>query len=205
MSHAGRLVAFEGIDCAGKSTVIAEITKIYTASNVLLEICREYDSPLAPLIRGEALKKLTPFQKTFFFAADRAWTYENRCLPALRRGALVLWDRYKDSAHAYRAVDLSIRSSELFNLEFVKAINKPFQVADRTFLIDIDVETSRARSLANGSSEPYNVEFLERVRAEYHSLASAGDYAIVDGARPVTTVAAEVAAKIRSEFPQLFK
>lgn len=205
MKYLGRFVAFEGIDRAGKSSVVKVLPALLTGCSVPIRICAEYNSPVGPLISGDALKKLSAFKKAYLFAADRAWTYESECLPALERGELVLWDRYKDSAIAYRAAELHSRPSNLFDLEFVKAINQPFLAPDKTFFIEISVEVSEERARKSNTKEPYDSAFLERVRLEYHKLASAPGYAIVDGARSTEAVAEQIAKEIRTGFPQFFK
>jgi len=205
MKYPGKFVAFEGIDRAGKSSVVKVMPDLLTGCRVPIKVCAEYKSPLRELIVGDALKNRSPFQKIFLFAADRAWTYESECLPALERGELVLWDRYKDSAIAYRAADLSLRPSDLFDLDFVKAINLPFLTPNKTFLIDITVEVSQERAEKNNLKEQYDPDLLERVRLEYHKLASAPEYAIVDGARSTEAVAEQIAKEIRTGFPQFFK
>jgi dTMP kinase len=143
------------------------------------------------------------FLKTFFFASDRAWTYEVECLPALRRGEIVLWDRYIDSALAYRSVELS-KSSGGINLDFVKDINRPFIKPDLTIYIDITVDTSLERAKLAGIREPYGREYLEQVRGEYYKLASAREYHLINGEQPLDVVTTEVAQVIRQYLPELF-
>jgi len=171
--------------------------------NVPLVICGELRSPFAHLLRDMLRKGSSAFLKTYLFAADRAWSYEAECVPALIRGELVLWDRYVDSAIVYRAVELT-RSASLIDLDFVRDINRPFARPDLTIYLDISVHTSLERARAMGSSEPYNREFLEEVRIQYLNIARERGYSIIDGQRPVDIVAAEVSQVIRQRFGELF-
>lgn len=203
VGHTGKLVAFEGIDRAGKSSIIECLPDLLSDCNVSIVICGEFQSPIACIIHDLVHKGSSAFLKTFLFAADRAWAYEMKCLPALKSGELVLWDRYVDSAKAYRAVEFSKSRSEI-NLDFVRDINRPFVRPDLTIYINITVETSRERARLDGTSEPYGPEFLENVRAEYLKLASTGGYVIIDGEQPLDTVAAEVSQAIRRRLRGLF-
>ncbi len=202
----GKLVAFEGIDRAGKSSIVKLLPEYLADCIVPIRVCGELQSPLAPIIRDLLASGGSPLLKTFLFAADRAWTYEQVCLPALNRGELILWDRYVDSAIVYRAVELSIQPSEIIDLDFVRDINRIFAAADLTIYIDVSVETSHKRAKSARVHEPYVSSFLRLVRAEYLKYASdpANRYVIIDGERPLEDVVEETAKVIRTRFKEMF-
>src|SRR4029079_14268826 len=102
----GTLVALEGIDGAGKSEMRRLVADRLIALKHPVTECGELQSPWAESIRAGLATRYTPFIKTFIFAADRAWTYERICVPALDAGISVLWDRYVDSAIVYRRVEM---------------------------------------------------------------------------------------------------
>jgi len=204
MNLPGRLVTVEGIDRAGKSSVLKGLTSLLRDyCRVPIVLCGELCSPLAPIIHDMLQKGSSAFLKTFLFASDRAWTYEAECLPALRRGELVLWDRYVDSAIAYRATELS-KSVSLIDLDFVREINRPFVKPDLVICIDISVEVSIQRARSVGSREPYDRAFLEMVRAEYQKLSSQGEYCIINGEQPIDDVRLAVAKAIQTRLKDLF-
>jgi dTMP kinase len=203
MSHKGKLVALEGIDRAGKSSIIERLPSLLSDCKVSLVICGELQSPIAPIIRDLLYKGASPFLKTFLFAADRAWTYESKCLPALRHGGLVIWDRYVDSAMVYRSVELSLFGSD-FDSSFVNDINRLFVPPDLTIYIDITAETSMKRVESVGVKGPYNPEFLEKVRAEYLRIAPLRGYVVINGEQSLDVVVSEVAQVIRRQFRELF-
>lgn len=203
IAERGRLVALEGIDRAGKSSVFRLLPALLSGCKVSIVSCAERQSPLEHLLHGEVLGKTSPFIKTFLFAADRSWPYEQICVPALESGALVVWDRYVDSAIAYRTVDFALGES-LIDIEFVKKINSPFQRPALTLLIDIPVEISLARAMQEGKREPYDEDFLRRVREVYLELARTDDYVVISGEAPVDAVAADAARAIRTRFKELF-
>lgn len=206
VSFQGQIIAFEGIDRAGKSSVIRRLPERLKDCTVPIQVCGELQSPLAPIIRDLLESGGSPLLKTFLFAADRAWVFEQKCLPAVKRGALVLWDRYVDSALVYRAVELSRCPSEIIDMEFVRDINRIFPVADLTIYIDVSVETSIKRAKLTKEYMPYDPSFLRRVREEYLRLASDSTrkYILVDGERSLQNVVRDVAKIIQSKFRELF-
>jgi dTMP kinase len=199
MTLSGRLVTIEGIDRAGKSSTLAGLPCLLQDCKVPVSICGELCSPLAPVIRDMLQEGSSAFLKTFLFASDRAWTYELKCLPSLRRGELVLWDRYVDSAIVYRATELS-QSVSLIDLDFVREINRPFPKPDLVVYVDISVDVSIQRAEATGIKEPYGREFLEIVRAEYQKLALREKYCIINGEQPIDSVRLAVAETSKQGF-----
>jgi len=200
----GRLVAIEGIDRGGKSSLVQALPGLLSDCTVPIIVCRERQSPLASLIGDQHLAETSAFLKTYLFATDRAWTCENKACPVLSQGGLVLWDRYVDSALAYRAVEISLKQSKI-DIGFVEAINKPFQPADLTIYIDISAETSVARAERQARRQPYGRPFLEAVQREYMLLAKRRNYVVINGERSPETVAQEAASKIREAFGEMFK
>lgn len=206
LGRKGKLVAFEGIDGAGKSSVVGLLPRHLADCLVPVRVCGELLSPLAPIIRRILAEGGSALLKTYLFAADRAWTYEKVCLPALERGELVLWDRYVDSAIVYRTVELSMQPSAIFDLDFVRDINRIFITADLTVYIDVSVETSYKRGKLIGASAPYTSCFLELVRSEYLKRVAEhpGNYVLVDGERSLMEVVEDVAKIVRSRFKEMF-
>lgn len=199
----GKLVAFEGNDCAGKSSVIECLEVVLQDCKVPVTICGEFCSPIASMLRELLHSGGSPFLKTFLFACDRAWSYERIGLPALQRGELVLWDRYVDSAIVYRAAEFQVVPSRI-DLEFVKSINQPFREADLTIFIDISTEAASQRARLAGKEEPYSSEFLEKVRVEYLKLAAEKQYRTVNGEQSLDLVVDEVGKAIRQHLKALF-
>ncbi|MCE5204039.1 MAG: dTMP kinase [Actinomycetia bacterium] len=199
----GRLVAFEGIDRAGKSTAVRNVSAALDDCLVAVTSCSERDSPLGPLLEPSKLPRLSPFLKAYLFAADRAWTYEKKAQVALAAGHLVFWDRYVDSAYAYRGAERALGRSDL-NPAIVRALNAPFVRPDLVVYIDIMVDVSSERGRNGQLQEAYDVPFLEEVRRQYDSLAKAECYCRIDGSGTCSQVADAVAAVVRSAFPDLF-
>jgi len=201
--YPGKLVAFEGIEHAGKTAIIGLLPDFLSGAKVPVVICGERKSPIGPLLHDEYLKTYSAFLKTYLFATDRAWTYEKTCLPALRRGALVLWDRYVDSAVAYRSAELKRKKSAI-NLDFVRQINAPFMKPDLTIYLDLNIRVAKKRQRRGLLQIPYSLTLIESVRREYLRLARANSYAIVNANRPRLEVVNDVASRIMEKYSNLF-
>jgi dTMP kinase len=199
----GKLVAIEGIDRSGKTSSLSNIIQLLSTCRVPIVMCAEFESPLAGPIHDILANRGSAFLKTYFFACDRAHTYETKCLPALRRGEVVLWDRYVDSAIVYRTVELA-REQQSIDMDFVRFMNSPFRKADLTIVLDISVSTSVNRAEMSGSAEPYDADFLQAVRDEYLKLAGQERYVVVNGEQSINGVRIEIANKIKLHLKGLF-
>ena len=124
------------------------------------------------------------------FNAARAQLLDEVIRPALRRGALVISDRYADSTLAYQGCGSELPLAELRPVvDFATGGLLP----DRTILIDVPVEVGLARKSEAETTRweaHFDRAFHERVRAGYLSFASAepARWVIVDGTAPADDV-----------------
>jgi len=187
------LIAIEGIDGAGKSTLIQRLKSRLPSDKYIF--CSEFQSPIKDNVKALLHEDATFFLKTYFFAADRAWTYKKIALPAIEAGRIVIWDRYVDSALAYRFAELD--NADIINFNFVKEINKPFRKADITIYLKMPAENSAERAASAGRKEPYNMAFLKQVGQYYDNVARRNSsYRIVDATKTENEITDEVIAII---------
>lgn len=172
-----RFVAFEGLDGAGKSTLIqglkSELEHLGMAAVVSREpggtsLGQEIRQMLlrvqgeAPVARAEAL----------LYQADRAQHVETLIRPALAAGRWVLSDRFTASSVAFQGGgrDLSVAEVQWLN-EFSTGGLKP----DLFVLLDLTVEESLRRLTGRATEadrfEREEKDFHERVRQGYLRLA----------------------------------
>ena len=104
---AGKLISFEGLDGAGKTTQIELLTHWLQARGIPYLHTREPGgTPLGAEIRRLLFERpdldITPLAEAFLFQADRAHHFSTLVLPALEAGTLVVTDRCFDASIAYQ-------------------------------------------------------------------------------------------------------
>ncbi|HEX6484537.1 MAG TPA: dTMP kinase [Ktedonobacteraceae bacterium] len=138
----GRLISFEGVDGAGKTTQIELLENWLKSRQVSYVRTREPGgTPLGAEIRHLLLNRpdlshtITPLTETFLFQADRAQHFTDVVLPALKEGKLVITDRFFDASIAYQGyaggVDVKL-------IEDLSLIATQGRVPDLTILLDLN-------------------------------------------------------------------
>lgn len=175
----GRFITFEGGEGAGKSTQLARAAAWLKGRGVETVLTREPGgTPRAERLREMLLEHgAEPMPRAcellLMFAA-RATHLENLVLPAVRRGAWVLCDRFTDATYAYQGGGRGLPMAQIDAL--VQIVHADLQ-PDLTILLDLPVEAGLARARSrNGADGPDRFEteqreFFERVRETYLELA----------------------------------
>lgn len=159
----GFFVAIEGGDGAGKSTQ-AELLARWLREDLGHEVVltREPgDTPLGQRLRHVLLHgdDIDPRAEALLFAADRAQHVASVVRPALRRGAVVVTDRYSDSSVAYQGAGRALDGDEVAHLSRWATQGL---VPDLTVVLDVPPEVGLARS-------PDEADRLERESQEFHA------------------------------------
>jgi len=102
----GLLVAIEGIDGCGKSSLALSLAQYCGEHGVRCVVSKEPTSvgPGAELRKSAATGRLSLEQEYSYFLADRAAHVERTIKPALAEGSIVLLDRYYWSTAAYQGI-----------------------------------------------------------------------------------------------------
>ena len=194
------LIALEGIDGSGKSTIAKRLVEKLRESGTSVILSREPGGTAIGeqireiLLQQESLSML-PTTEMLLFAAARAQHVGELVRPALAEGLIVVADRFVDSSLAYqwggrglekRAVDLAI--------ELATDGLEP----DLRILLDLPVESALRRRMADWNEtnrmDRESIMFHGRVRDAYHSLVAADParWSVVDADRAVDDVSAAV-------------
>lgn len=193
------LVTLEGIDGAGKTTVLSALSDAYPEAVVTREPSESW--------YGEAVERsiVAPdsdsLAELFLFLADHADHLGRVVQPALADGSLVIADRYVDSRIAYQGATL--RDEVKRPMEYIRGIHEPFtRMPDLTLYLDIDPETAAERAGATNKME--HADFLADVRANYERLIDAEPdrFVRIDATRPpeeVVAAAEETLARVVDE------
>ncbi|MFK7886208.1 MAG: dTMP kinase [Gammaproteobacteria bacterium] len=175
----GRFITLEGIEGAGKSTVIAEIEQQLHKRDIQTLCTREPGGTgIAEAIRELVLaprehEVLHPRAELLLVFAAREQHLVEVIRPALEAGNWVICDRFTDASFAYQGAGRGIETERIEALgEWIHGDLWP----DLTLLLDVDVEVGLAR--AKKRSEPDRFEreknaFFDRARACYNARAQA--------------------------------
>ena len=186
----GKLIAFEGIDNAGKTAVAGRVISELKSRKIDAVFAKERSTEIGPLL--EDLRRFSPLVKTFLFAADRALLLD-KYEKLLDDGTHVIFDRYFHSAIAYRV-------AEGMDEKYVRFVNKVFRRPDLAILFDIGVDLSVERQPTSKSQTPYAVDVLEKVREVYLSMIETDGLRRVDARQPVDAVFKNVLALVLQEL-----
>jgi dTMP kinase len=191
-------ISFEGIEAAGKSTLIAALVDDLRlgGANVPLVTREPGGTSLGDVIRRIFLdpgNAIDPLAEAMLMNASRAQLVADVVVPALREGRTILCDRFFDATVAYQGYGRGLDVEMLLEL----CLTATRRIApDLTFLLDLPAELSLARMRARGGSDRLEREglgFHERVRAGYLELARRFPARIVtlDGSASAAEVHAE--------------
>ena len=204
----GLFITFEGIEHCGKTTQSRLIADRLRNTRRSVVLTREPGgTPLGTAIRELVLQPSTdPIDTTaelLLFAADRAQHVRTLIQPALADGKVVISDRFHDSTRAYQGYG---RGIDMDTIDRAISLATGGLEPDLTILMDVDVETSRARAEANDDRiEQDSNAFFDRVRHVFLEIArnSASRIIVVNGTEPTQDVTARVADEVDRRLASL--
>jgi dTMP kinase len=199
-------ITFEGIEAAGKSTLIAGLDDDLRLRGENVLVTREPGgTTLGNRIRQMWIDPATvidPMAEALLISAARAQHVAEVIAPAAKRGITILCDRYFDATIAYQGYGRGLDIEMLLELSMMATSRI---APDLTVLLDLPAGLSMERVRARGDVDRFereDVAFHERVRAGYHALAARfrQRYVIVDASRAAETVRADVLAIITARL-----
>ena len=199
----GKLVAIEGIDGSGKTAVCDQLEKKLTKQGYNCIIFRE---PTEVSFWGVELKKflngslnLTNKEATSYFLLDRVFDVNYRIIPALKRGNVVIMDRYYYSTAAYQG-DKKMFPSTIATLS-VNHLACP--IPDVTIWLKLDPRIAYERVIARKQNKSfYETEnMMRRIITGYEqvftSMFSSEPIIEIDASKDLNIVVNEILTKIK--------
>jgi dTMP kinase len=196
------LITIEGVDGAGKSTLVAGLAAALEARGRPVVVLREPGGvALSERIRAllaDPSVVVAGRAEALLFAAARAQLVTERLRPLLDAGRWVLLDRFVDSSLAYQGAGRGLGVEEVRSLnEFATGGLRP----DRTLLLRIPPERGLARIAGREADrlEREDGAFFRAVAAAYDALAAAEPdrIAVIDADAPPEAVLAAALAALR--------
>jgi dTMP kinase len=206
----GKLISFEGLDGAGKTTQIELLARWLDERGIPYLTTREPGgTPLGVEIRRLLFERpdldITPLAKAFLFQADRAHHFRTLVLPALEAGKLVITDRCFDASIAYQGFARNVGPELVAQLSMIATQG---HIPDLTILLDLDPgqvhqRIDPANDLSGQRAAPSRFDseselFHRRVRQGFRLIARAhpARVKVIEAARPPAELHREIIALV---------
>jgi len=188
----GKFIVFEGPDRSGKSTQANLLSKYLAEKGFDVVLTREPGGDsVAEEIRSIVLDpshKVAPVAELLLYEAARAQHTQQKIIPALEQGKIVLCERYTMSTCAYqgygRGIDMDIinRLNDIATLNLKPDLTLVFLMSDKYF-------TERGEYLFSDRLEQEDEAFRMKMRKGYREIAQKTKNAvIIDADRPVADI-----------------
>jgi len=192
VGNGGRLIAFEGVEGAGKSTQIEVVAAHLRGLGYTVVETREpggtaLGTEIRRMVMHSTRSTPSPMTELLLYLADRAQHLAEVIVPALDRGHIVICDRFSASTIVYQGHARQLGVDRVRQLD---AIIRDEVWPELTFILDCPVEMGLQRARGDDRFHREQVAFHERVRAGFLSLAGEDPrgYCVIDATRPVEDV-----------------
>ncbi|MCA1810900.1 MAG: hypothetical protein LC623_02690 [Halobacteriales archaeon] len=205
----GKLVVLEGQDSSGRTTHVEKLaTWLEAEGHAVVQVGLRGSELVAPeLAHAREGNTLSPRTMSLFYATDFYDQMENKIVPALRSGAIVLADRY---VFTLMARDL-VRGAEP---DWVETLYSKAIVPDHLFFLQASATTLLDRRLAEhddldywesgmdlGISRNWHASFLryqKRMREEFQRLGKRYGLQDINANRTVTAVQQDLKTRLQA-------
>jgi dTMP kinase len=195
----GKLIVIEGADGSGRSTQIARLSGWLEGAGHAVEHMGIKRSMLVgeDLDRAKQGNVLGRTTMSLFYATDFADQLQNRIIPALRAGFIVLADRY---IYTLMARDIVRGSSR----EWVENLYRTALIPDAVFYLKVSPHLLMERTFLKAQTLDYwesgmdirlgeglfdsFLKYQKLISAEFTSMAAAHNFHVVNGNRATNAV-----------------
>lgn len=174
MNNKNKFITIEGVDGAGKSSIISSIKNYLEGIGEQVVLTREPGgTSLGDTLRNILLNsKMDLMAETLLMFTARAQHIHEIILPALREDKWVICDRFTDSTLAYQSAGKGLAESKV---KMLRNLVQDDLTPGMTFMLDVPLHISKER-LAKTKKIPDKFEsqdddFFERVIQGYKNIA----------------------------------
>jgi dTMP kinase len=174
-------ITFEGVEGSGKTTQIQRLKKYLSQKGIPCKVTREPGGcPISEKVRKILLNpdhcEMVPMSELLLYEAARAQHVKEVIKPFLKKGGVVLCDRFNDATIAYQGYGRKI------DLKWVERLNHLSSQGirpDVTFLLDCPSDVGLKRALQrNRALKQEREERFEREEIQFHQRVRKGYLAI---------------------------
>ena len=194
----GYFISIEGSEGAGKTTARAFMAKWFQDQGLEVVLTREPGgTPLAERMRELLLmpteEAFHPKTEVLLVFAARNQHIEEVIKPAIKRGAIVICDRFVDSTYAYQGGGRGLGREMI---DPVAHYTLEGFGPDRTFFLELDLETGLKRAAARGRldrMEDQAIDFFERTQLAFFGQMERepNRFIMIDASQPLEQVQAQ--------------
>lgn len=178
MSLKGQLIVIEGLEGAGKTTIIERLKKQFNKTNGVVVTREPGGTEFGERLRKIILEQdLDPITELFLFEAARREHFVNVIFPALQAGKIVIMDRFTDSTVAYQTFLQNIGYNYVQNCNTLATAYTNLQLLnvnhikpDLTIFLDIEFKEAQKRIRnreMNNKKDRLNSDEFEAIRNGY--------------------------------------
>jgi dTMP kinase len=174
-------ITFEGVEGSGKTTQIQRLKKYLTRKGLLCKVTREPGGcPIGEKVRKILLNpdhgEMVPMSELLLYEAARAQHVKEVIEPFIKKGGVVLCDRFSDATIAYQGYG---RGIDLNWIEHLNHLSSQGLRPDVTFLLDCPTDVGLKRALQrNRTLKQEREERFEREEIRFHQRVRKGYLAI---------------------------
>lgn len=180
--HLSFFITFEGVEGSGKTTQIQRLKKYLTQRGIPCKVTREPGGcPIGEKVRKILLnpdhREMVPMSELLLYEAARAQHVNDMIKPFLKKGGVILCDRFNDATLAYQGYG---RRIDLRWIERLNHLSSQGIRPDVTFLLDCPSDVGLKRALQRNRElkqereerfEKEEIQFHRRVRKGYLAIA----------------------------------
>ena len=186
----GKIIVFEGIDKAGKTTQAKLLEKKMGSKCVRIDF-PDYSTPVGKEIKQflDGKRNYPDEVKMMLLSANR-WEKKGEIEKMVSKGTTVIMNRYYQSNLVYGI-------SKGLKLDWLLSLDKGLPKADLVIVIDIRPKTLARRSKNVVDTFEKDLELIRRVKKNYRILANKFNWRTVEGEKSVDEVHGQVLRIVR--------
>ena len=200
----GLFITFEGLDGSGKTTQIKLLHDYLKKKGFdVIKAVEPGGTGIGRKIRKILLDKknhtMSYKAETFLFLASRAELVSGVILPALRKGKIVICDRFFDSTVVYQGIARALGSKKILDMSLWATGGL---VPDVTFLLSVRAGRGKKR-MNEASKKRDRIEleknnFREKIYKGYLDTAGRNRvrFVVIDGEKKIEDIFEEIKGKI---------
>ena len=200
--HKGLFLTFEGPEASGKSSQILLLEKYLKKNKISFITTREPGgTKVAEILRNLILKvksNINKEEEILMLMAARSHHINNVIKPALKKGSLVISDRFADSTFVYQGYVNKFGIQKAKNLH--KNILNNF-LPNKTFLFQLPTPIILSRLKDRKSKNKYDKlekKFHDKVNKGYKIISNHKRFIIIDASKSIESIHKKIITNINS-------